>query len=409
MRELRVAAFLAFKSVARGYRSTLLLMVAILSLTFVNALFVAGILNGMTNAIHRQVIDHFTSNLVIDPQETPVKKPFIPHQRELRRQLQHIAGVTGTARHYRLSGAVAYDRERTGRPRSVAVEVVGIDPEDEARVTGVARGLIAGRYLEAGDTNEIVLGAELAGGYGGVQEVTSLGGAGVGEEVSVTYGGGVTRTYRVKGIYRVRFGFVDRLAFITAREAESILATHNSASQILVRVDTRAAPEQAYVRQVRALAPNLEVRRWADLMGALANVSQALWAITLMVSAVSLGVAATTIFMLIYVHAVNRRRQIGILKAIGLRPRTIVASYVLQAMFLSGCGILAGSVVTTQVVHPFFVEHPLRLPMGDTSLVLDPAYVLGSAATLVAVGFLAGLVPAWQVVREDILQAIWAV
>ncbi|MBI2220324.1 MAG: hypothetical protein HYU53_03860 [Acidobacteria bacterium] len=72
MGELRVAAFLAFKSVARGYRSTLLLMVAILSLTFVNALFVAGILNGMTNAIHRQVIDHFTSNLVIDPQETPV-------------------------------------------------------------------------------------------------------------------------------------------------------------------------------------------------------------------------------------------------------------------------------------------------------------------------------------------------
>lgn len=409
MHDFRVALFLAFTSIVRGYRSTLVLMLAILSLTFVNALFVAGMLNGMTEAIYRQVIENFTSHLVIEPQEAPVKKTVIARDQELRRQIGRIPGVLATARHYRLPATVAYDKEQHGRPKFVSAEIVGIDPDDERRVTGVARSLLGGHYLDKGDTSDIVLGAELAGGYGGLQELTSLGGARVGDKVTVAFSSGVTRTYRVKGVYRVRFGFVDRLAFITAKEAESILSTHNSASQVLVKIDTRRRAEGVYVRQIGAIAPNLVVRRWVDLMGPFTNVAQALGAITLMVTAVSLAVAAATIFMVIYVNAVNRRRQIGILKAIGIKQTVIVYAYMLQALFLSICGIVMGSAVTLWMLDPFFAAHPLRLPMGDTALVLDVMFVVYSAASLVIAGGLAGLIPAWRVARENILQAIWAV
>lgn len=409
MHDLRVAAFLAFKSLVRGYRSTLLLMVAILALTFVNALFIAGILNGMSQAINRQVIENFTANLVIEPQEAPVKKAFVPYQQEVRRQIQQIEGVVATARHFVLPSAIAYDREKTGRPKSVSAQIIGIDPDDERKMTGVARNLIDGRYLEHGDTSDIVLGADLAGGYGGLQELASLGGVRIGDKVTATFGNGITRTYKVKGIHKVRFGFVDSLAFITTKEAESILSTYNTASQVLIRTDTGRAPEGFYVDRIRAVAPDLPLRRWADLMGPFANVAQALGSITLVASGVNLAVAGVTIFMLIYVNAVNKRRQIGILKAIGIKQRVIVYSYMLQALFLSVCGIILGSIFTLGVLAPLFVDHPLRLPMGDTSLVLDPVYVVASAVSLAAAGVVAGLIPSWRVTREHILRAIWGV
>lgn len=409
MHDLRVAAFLAFKSLLRGYRSTFVLMVAILALTFVNALFIAGILNGMSQAINRQVIENFTSDFVIEPQETPVRKAFVPDQRDVRQQIERIEGVSATARHYTLPGTIAYDKERNGRPKSVSAQIIGIDPDDERRMTGVARNLLDGRYLEKGDTNDIVLGADVAGGYGGLQELNSLGGVRVGDKVTVAFGNDITRTYRVKGIHKVKFGFVDSLGFITSKEAESILSTYNSASQVLIRADTVTHPEGFYLDQIHAVVPNLPVRRWADLMGPFANVAQALGAITLVASGVNLAVAAVTIFMLIYVNAVNKRRQIGILKAIGIKQGVIVYSYMLQALFLSVCGILIGSAVTLWVLGPFFAKHPLKLPMGDTSLVLEAIYVVLSALALATAGLVAGFIPSWRVARENILQAIWGV
>lgn len=407
MQDLKVAFFVALRSVVRGHKSTTALMIAVLSLSFVNLLFIAGILSGIVSALYQQVINNFTSNIVVEPQEEPLRKEFIIHQDELRRQIEAIPGVVATARHYKLAGTCAYDRDKNGRFKSASAEVVGIDPAREKLVTHVWRNMLEGTYLEGLGAGDIVLGADLAGGYGGANEITSLGGVKTGEEVMVTFSNGVARKYKVRGIFKVRFGFVDRLAFITTKEAESALSVYDSASQILVKVNAPPGYEKGWARRIRAIAPELEVRAWGDLMGEFTNVAKAFDMITLVVSTVGLAVAAATVFILIYVNAINKRRQIGILKAIGIKPGIIIGSYLLQSLFFALCGIVIGSALVFWAIAPYFASHPLRFPMGDTSLTLSTGHVLYCVMSLLVAGIMAGFVPAWRVTNENILEAIW--
>lgn len=407
MRSLKVALFLAFKSIVRGHKSTIALMIFILSLSFVNLLFIAGIMNGLTHTIYKQVINNLSSNIVIDPQEEPVRKDLIIHQEELRKQIEQIPGVITTARHYKLASTLAYDKEKNGKFKFVSGQIIGIDPKQEKRITGVSQSMLEGRYLEGLGPGDILLGSDLAGGYGGEEEFTSLGGVKVGEKIKATFQNGVERTYTVKGIYKVRFGFVDRLAFITSKEAESALSVYDNASQILVKVDLNKQSEDTYKNQIQTLAPNLKVRKWIDMMGEFLNFTKALNMITLVVSAIGLAVAVTVIFVLIYINAVNKRRQIGILKAIGIKQNIIILSYVFQALFYAFCGIIVGSFFIFYALTPYFIRHPLSLPIGDASLSLEKARVINSILSLLAAGLVAGFIPAWRVAKENILKAIW--
>lgn len=407
MQNLKVALFLAFKSITRGHKSTIALMIFILSLSFMNLVFIAGILKGITNAIYKQVINNFTSNIVIDPQEIPVKKDFIIHSQELQQQIKQIPGVLTTARHYKLPGTLAYDKEKNGKLKFVSGEITGIDPEQEKQITMISQNMLEGQYLEGWETDDIILGSDLAGGYGGSQEFTSLGGIKVSEKVKITFRNGVERTYKVKGIYKIRFGFVDRMAFVTSKEAESILSVYNNASQILVKVDADKGSEDDYIKQIQTIEPNLRVRKWIELMGEFLNFTNALNMIVAVVSAIGLAVAAITIFILIYVNAVNKRRQIGILKAIGIKQNIVIYSYIFQALFFTLSGVIIGLISIFYLLAPYFIKYPLKLPIGDTSLALEKTRIIYSILSLFAAGLLAGFIPSWRVAKENILKAIW--
>lgn len=402
---LKVALFLGYKSIIRGNRATTALMIFILSLAFVNLIFISSILNGVIVAINKQVLTNVVSNVVIEPQEKPVKKDFIIHAGELEERIRNIPGVVAVVAHYKLAGSFAYDKEKNGKFIYRSAEIVGINPEEEKKISTVSQKIVAGEYLEGLGTGEIILGADIAGGYGG-DELNSLGGAKVGDKIKVTFSNGTIRDYKVKGIFRANFGFVDRMSFVTAKEAESILSVYNNASQILVKTDT-SGDEERYISQIRPLVPNLEIKSWTDYMGPLGGVSESFDIITLMISVIGLAVAAITIFILIYVNTIYKRRQIGILKAIGIKQNVIIYSYIFQALFYAITGVIIGTLLVFYALAPYFSSHPLQLPVGEASLGLDSLKIVYSIISLLIAALIAGFIPAWQVARENILKAIW--
>jgi putative ABC transport system permease protein len=261
--------------------------------------------------------------------------------------------------------------------------------------------------LESPGKGEILLGIDLAGGSKASNDFNSLGGVEVGDEVRVTFSNGIVREYKVIGIYRAQFDVVDRMAFITVREAESVLSVHRRASQVLVRID-ETGTEDYYIPQIQYLASNLDVRKWTDYFGALGGISSSLGMISSIVSVIGLAVAVITLFIIIYVNVINRRRQIGILKAIGIKQDIIVYSYILQALFYSISGVIIGGLSILYLIAPYLVAHPLNMPVGgNVSLALDRLQVVYNAASLLVVGFVAGLIPSWRAARENILKAIW--
>ncbi len=403
-KEIKTAAFLAYKTILRGNRSTSTLLIFVLSLSFLNMLFISGMLFGLQRLMIDTVIDVFSSQVMISAQQEPRVKSYIPNQDDLRSQIQTIPGVIATSRHYLLAGSIGFDKLHNGVYKHISGAIVGFDPEEEKYVLSLDKFLLDGQWLEKNDRDKILFSSALAGGYD-LFAPSDLGGVRVGDEVRITYSNGTVRQYHVKGIYNDAIGLFE--TFITTNEAESVLSTNNEATQILVKADLSRVPLEKLVEQIEQIAPKLKIQPYTVLLGSFKSFLDALNLIAGIVSAISVLVAAITMFSLIYVNAINKRRQIGIMKAIGIKKEIVILSYVFQSLFYAVCGVVIGYLFVFYVLTPLLVTYPIDVVFGKLSLAHDDVTTFAGMGSLVVTSFFAGLVPSWGIAKGDILKAIF--
>ena len=404
--DVRVAFFIAYKTITRGHKSTVALIVFILSLSFFNLMFVSGFLNGFSAGIMRSMIDNSTAHVIVMPQEEPTRKEFILDQEKVRAQIQTIPGVVASTRHYQVGGSFAYDKEKNGKFKYVSAPIIGVTQAEEKNVLSVYENMVSGEFPDDLKDDEIVMGANLAGGFG-TEQTDDLGGAAVGDKVQVSYSNGIMRTYTIRGIFKITMGSVSNTAFISASEAESVLSTYNNASEILVRTDLARNTLDEYTERIAGMFPDLRVEKYTSRLSTVGILVAAFNIIALIVSVISIIVAAITIFVMIYVNAVSKRRQIGILKAIGIKESIIEVSYVIQSLFYALLGTIAGLMIIFWITVPFLAWKQIQMPFGEATLVYTSMGIGINIVSLIVSGILAGFIPAKIVTREDILKSIW--
>src|SRR6185295_15628837 len=84
---------------------------------------------------------------------------------------------------------------------------------------------------------------------------------------------------------------------------------------------------------------------------------------------IGIAVASITIFIVIFINAVTRRKYIGIMKGIGISERAIEISYIIQSIFYAVLGGLLGMIIVYALLVPFFDAYPLNFPFSDGILV----------------------------------------
>lgn len=144
-----------------------------------------------------------------------------------------------------------------------------------------------------------------------------------------------------------------------------------------------------------------------ELLGQLQPITFTFSAIGFVVAVVSVMVAAITIFVLIYVNAISKRRQIGILKAIGIKQGIIILFYTFQSLFYSSCGVAIGSVAVFLFLDPYLKANPFSLPFGQLHLSFSTTGIVLSISSILVAGIVAGIIPSWRVSRQSIIAAIW--
>ncbi len=402
---LKVALLLVSRSVTRGSKGTLLLTILIIALAFVNMTVMAGLVDGVVATIDRQVIDNHVGNIVAEPL---AGEQHIRSVAALEVLIESTPGIVATSPRYILGATLVFDpREDDETERQMSWPIRSIDPAKEQRVTHLHEWMVAGEYLEPLDHDQIMLGRELSGGYGASIEMQSLQGADVGDEISVFYANGVERIYTVKGIFATRFPLVDIGAFVTQREMEGVLGLHDRASEILIRTE-EPGREAQFIRSLEQRgADTVVLRPWTDYLSFFRGFTDSLIRIVGIISSIGLLVAGITIFIVIYINAFTRKRQIGILKAIGMSEGIITTSYVLQALFFGIVGVGLGASFMYFAVGPYFRSNPLDFPIGDVSLVVTGRDLLVNGAGLVVMSIIGGFLPSYRVVKADIIEAIW--
>src|SRR3990167_5101410 len=76
-------------------------------------------------------------------------------------------------------------------------------------------------------------------------------------------------------------------------------------------------------------------------------------------SSIALVVASITVFIVVFINAVTKRKFIGIMKGIGISPLAIEVSYILQALFYGVSGSIIGLALTFGLLRPYFSAHPI--------------------------------------------------
>jgi putative ABC transport system permease protein len=371
---------------------------------------ISGILSGAVNLIYQQSKSNYVSNIVVQPGKDRWgnNEQYLKQVTQLKRKINAIPGVIGCASRYSTGAIIEYDPDKTGRDvRSISWPIKSMDPSENIEVSDISKFMVAGEFLDESDRDQIIMGREISGGFGANLEVQTLKGASVGDEVTVYYHNGIVRKYTIKGIFATVFPVADMTVFITSKEMESVLGIHDRASEILIKTD-ETHPEQYYIQELRKAGVDLQdIRPWLDFIGMFLGIAQSFDMIKRIIAVIGLIVAGVTIFIVIFIATVSRRKQIGIMKAIGMKEQILVASYVFMALFYALVAIGLGIAILELGLKPYFIAHPFKFPMGDVSLQINQSDFITSILSMIAVSIIAGFLPSWRVARENIIKAIW--
>ncbi len=400
MRSLIVAGFLAIKSVVRGNAGVTLLTIAMLVLANLNLLFVPSLVDGIVFSANDKLVTTYSSNIII---EAEGDNPVIRRVDELIAGIEAIDGVVAVSARNSIGAQLTYQGERTN------CTVRGVDPVRDSAVFDIAGAIFEGAYLEPRETGQVLLGVQLAGADRTEIELysSSLKTAHAGDRITLNYANGLSKQYEIKGVFYTEFIQTDLQAFVTDREFAAVSPTSNNRATLLhVKIrDHREASR--VIREIQTLRDDLEFQTWEDTAGIVSSMTDSFDIINSILTIVNLLVAGITVFIVTYIDLVNKRRQIGIQRAIGITPLAITLSYVMRAVFYAAISVVLAGVLFLYVVVPLEARYPFHFPFGDVPLFVDGALLVRAALIIFGVAVVAAVLPVIRTLRIRLLDAIW--
>jgi putative ABC transport system permease protein len=402
-KELKVALFLAWRSLLRGNRTSTIMTVIIIALCFTNMIFLPGLFNGIGQSITGQLVDYEVGNVLVSPR---AGDQYITDLDATLSLINSLPGVERATPHYTKAGTLKF------RDRILGVGVRAISPSDEKYVSPLYTKIISGTYLGDGDTGEIIMGETVAGDASVRQEdefQPSLGGVRTGDSITIEYGNGYTKDYRVKGIYFTGWSQADETVYTTMSDME--LVEGNTALDRADYITVKAMPgyPEKYIKDMlQSYGVSQDVQTTSDLLAkGLGRSLQAFAIINLVSLIVSIVITTVVLFIVITIKTINNRKQIGILKAIGVQKEVIMHSYGLQVIILALFGIIIGIGITS-LLGLYMSIHPIVTPVWSATLYLTPLDIVMNSLILFGAAVVAGYVPAWRVAGEDIQKTMRA-
>ena len=294
-----------------------------------------------------------------------------------------IAGVSPTM----AGGGLALRGEATQ-----AVALTGVDLDRYDRVVGLRSKVISGTArLSPGDA---ILGRELAADLG----------VRVGDRLTLQTGT-VSDSARVTAL--VDLGVRDlnrRTVIMPLRAAQNLLGLPGGATSLDLTVnDVWAA--QTLAQDLRRQFP-YKIESWQESNAALVTALNAQSVSTALIRGVVLVVVVLGIASVLVVSVVQKRREIGILRAMGATRGQILRIFLLQGAVVGAIGSLLGLLLALAMIWLFttFVRGSDGQPLFNIALQASTALQVALIATVC--GVLAAIAPARRAARLDPAQAI---
>jgi len=411
MRALKVGLLLGFRQLQRASRWTTILIVFVMMITFLNLVAVSGILVGLIagaeRAFERQSIGSITIT-ALDDEDYILKSDVIENI------LRQTPGVADFTTRYSSAGTITADyRSRQSpndEPDQISVRLIGIDPIRENSVAQLGDNVVEGEYFLPDDTNTLLIGILNLERYAeNFPDFTnSLTGGLPGDKVLLTIGT-VNREFIIRGVIDSKVGDVSSAVYMPERELRRMTGrSSDQADRIAVKLESHANPDEVKNNLINAgLGEYAKIRTFDEARPKfLIDIKNTFSVLGTFIGSIGLVVASITIFIIIFINALSRRQQIGILKGIGIDRRAIEIAYVLQAAVYALLGSLLGILIIYGFLIGYFERNPINFPFSDGILVAEPITTLTRFIILFVITLIAGFIPAWMIARQNTLNAI---
>ena len=291
----------------------------------------------------------------------------------------------------------------------------GLRPERDALVSDVHQRLDRGEWLDPSDPMGVVLGYRLARTLG----------IDVGDELvalsQATDGSMANDLFEVRGVLQSLSEETDRATvFLVEDQFRSFFTLEDGAHQVIVRSGEGQALAAAagVVEQAAASSvPGVEVQSWRDLLPGLANIFDSAQAAVQAVAFIVYVVIAILILNAMLMAVFERIREFGVLKAIGVSPRRVLALILTEGALQAALAVTIGLAASVPALW-FVIARGIDVgQLGGTAIMgvsmdriwtgeLNPATIAGPVLILLFIVGIAVLFPAVKAARISPIEAI---
>lgn len=248
------------------------------------------------------------------------------------------------------------------RDESKGVQIIGVDPASTANQP-YRQGMIAGDFIQADDREGILIGNILADKLNlKVNDKVNL-------LVTTSNGDVDEQLFTVRGIFTTRTpGFDEFNVLMPLAKAQTFTATENHASVIFVMLQEN---EQADAVAQALKSNNYQIATWRDQNQFVVQFEDYANAFFVVLYLIVLGITATVVTNTLVMAVFERTREIGILAAIGMKGRGIMAQFLMEAALLATGGVILGLILGGAAVYYYTVNGIYIGEMGITGVLFE--------------------------------------
>jgi putative ABC transport system permease protein len=308
-----------------------------------------------------------------------------------------------------VNGMVSGSSDMILGTEKTSVSISGVD-------TTVWRSMVttqleAGRYLQPGDSNAVVIGYSLA-------HTTFLQPITLNRPIII---GG--KNFKVVGIFVLSGGFggTDNAVYMPADYARQVITVNVSRNQftsIMVKIADPSLVDKITQDIINKLMParhvnprtqDFTVTAYASIQQQITSVVQTISLFLAAIAAVSLLVGAVGIANTMFMSVMERTRQIGLLKALGATDSEVMKLFLMESGlfgFVGGVfGIIFGILVSV-VISAVGMRAIGPGGGGTMNAVVTPSLLIFALVFSIFVGVISGVVPARNAARMNPVDAL---
>ncbi|MGB1263042.1 MAG: lipoprotein-releasing ABC transporter permease subunit LolE [Cognaticolwellia sp.] len=307
------------------------------------------------------------------------------------------------------------------------VEIRGIDVAIESQVSAISRYMIAGKWQDLALENGVVIGSGIARKLSAqvgdkvqllLPPVSSANAQA--SQVAQKFPVPMKQQATIVGIFKFGGTIDDTQAFINLEKASELLGYQTGEVQgIRLKLqDVFAAPQVA-----RDVGFNVDhyvyMQDWTRSHGHLFNDIQLVRLVMFIVLVLVIAVASFNIVSTLIMAVNEKKSDIAILKTMGAKPSTIMASFMFQGLMngIVGCVLGAGlgiliSLNLTEIIKTIEGLLSVEFLSGDVYFIdylptlLRQQDVINTVVTALIMSLLATIYPAWRATKVEPAQVL---